>query len=105
MGRSRPISAAWFDEVAMRIVDTVLASPFRRCILAMAIVAALVPSIQKSMLAPLICGGRRLLGSLGARSWRSKRVISSQPHTLSAFPGRAFLFAMSCPALWRRPWS
>jgi peptide/nickel transport system permease protein len=42
----------WFDEVTMRIVDMVLAFP--SLILAMAIAAALGPSIQNSMLAMLI---------------------------------------------------
>jgi len=42
----------WFDEVAMRIVDMVLAFP--SLILAMAIAAALGPSIQNSMMALLV---------------------------------------------------
>ena len=42
----------WFDEVTMRIVDMVLAFP--SLILAMAIAAALGPSIQNSMLALLV---------------------------------------------------
>jgi peptide/nickel transport system permease protein len=43
---------AWLDEVAMRLVDMVLAFP--SLILAMAIAAALGPSIQNSMLALLL---------------------------------------------------
>jgi peptide/nickel transport system permease protein len=43
---------AWFDEGAMRVVDMVLAFP--SLILAMAIGAALGPSIQNSMLAMLL---------------------------------------------------
>ena len=43
---------AWFDEGAMRLVDMVLAFP--SLILAMAIAAALGPSIQNSMLAMLL---------------------------------------------------
>ena len=42
----------WFDEVTMRIVDMVLAFP--ALILAMAIAAALGPSIENSMLALLV---------------------------------------------------
>jgi peptide/nickel transport system permease protein len=42
----------WFDEVTMRIVDMVLAFP--SLILAMAIAAALGPSIQNSMMALLV---------------------------------------------------
>jgi peptide/nickel transport system permease protein len=42
----------WFDEVAMRIVDMVLAFP--SLILAMAIASALGPSIQNSMMALLV---------------------------------------------------
>ena len=42
----------WFDEAAMRLVDVVLAFP--SLILALAIAAALGPSIQNSMLAMLI---------------------------------------------------
>src|SRR5205814_4661376 len=42
----------WFDELAMRFVDMVLAFP--SLILAMAIAAALGPSIQNSMLALLV---------------------------------------------------
>lgn len=44
--------ASWLDEVAMRFVDMVLAFP--SLILAMAIAAALGPSIQNSMLALLL---------------------------------------------------
>src|SRR5206468_4333737 len=43
---------SWLDEVAMRLVDMVLAFP--SLILAMAIAAALGPSIQNSMLALLL---------------------------------------------------
>lgn len=42
----------WFDEAAMRVVDVVLAFP--SLILALAIAAALGPSIQNSMLALLV---------------------------------------------------
>jgi peptide/nickel transport system permease protein len=45
-------SGKWFDEGAMRLVDMVLAFP--SLILAMAIAAALGPSIQNSMLAMLL---------------------------------------------------
>src|SRR5437588_518527 len=45
-------AGAWFDEGAMRLVDMVLAFP--SLILAMAIAAALGPSIQNSMLAMLL---------------------------------------------------
>jgi peptide/nickel transport system permease protein len=45
-------SGGWPDEVAMRLVDMVLAFP--SLILAMAIAAALGPSIQNSMLAMLV---------------------------------------------------
>src|SRR5205085_4587553 len=52
LGGAAGFVGKWFDEVAMRLVDMVLAFP--SLILAMAIAAALGPSIQNSMIAMLL---------------------------------------------------
>ena len=78
----------WFDEVAMRIVDMVLAFP--SLILAMAIAAALGPSIQNSMLAMLIVWwppyARLSRGQVLAHKTRD--FVSAAPAL--GLPGRAF---------------
>jgi peptide/nickel transport system permease protein len=103
IGTVAGIAGGWIDTTLMRVTALFLALP--AAVLAIAVIAALGPSLPHTLVAVGIVWWPGTHGSSAPRSAPKRCVRTSTPHGWPAWAGRAWRCGICYPERFRRCWS